>query len=311
MQKTGIDLESILQFTDRLPEVDGFLPVDDLIARFDALADSSAGRVIRSRAGTSRLGEPIHSYTVGDGPRTALIVGGVHPNEPIGSWTALWLAEAAAAKEEPVASLGYRWCIVPTIDPDGARLNESWFANPADRIGYGRGFYRPAPDGQAEWTFPTNYKNAYFDRVLPETLAFMRLIDDLRPDLLVSLHNGEMGVSTTTSPGTLPDSSVRCRRFPITSGCRWMSGNRSRRTCGRSLRRSSGWTPSVRLTTTTRTSASTRRVSSRDRPPATMPPVTGPCAWSRNCRTGSIPMPATPARRRRRTPTCCAAPPAT
>lgn len=193
MHNPGIDLGPILQLADRLPEVDGFLPIDDLIARFDALVRSSAGRVIKSRAGTSRLGEPIHAYTVGDGPRTALIVGGVHPNEPIGSWTALWLAEAAAAKDEPVASLGYRWCIVPTIDPDGARLNESWFDNPADRIGYGRGFYRPAPDSQAEWTFPTNYKNAYFDRVLPETLAFMRLIDDLRPELLVSLHNGELG----------------------------------------------------------------------------------------------------------------------
>jgi len=189
----GIDLGPILRFTGGLPQVDKFLPIDDLIARFDALVGSSDGKVTKSRAGTSRRGEPIYAYTVGDGPRTALVVGGVHPNEPIGSWTALWLAEAAAADQDPIAALGFRWCVVPTIDPDGARLNEGWFADPADRIGYGRAFYRPAPDSQAEWAFPTNYKNAYFDKVLPETLAFMRLIDDLRPDLLVSLHNGELG----------------------------------------------------------------------------------------------------------------------
>jgi len=188
-----VDLGAILRLTGGLPQVDRFLPIDDLIARFDALVGSSDGRVTRSRAGTSRLGEPIYAYTVGQGPRTALVVGGVHPNEPIGSWTALWLAEAAANDEDPIAALGFRWCVVPTIDPDGARLNEGWFADPADRIGYGRAFYRPAPDSQAEWTFPTDYKNAYFDKVLPETLAFMRLIDDLRPDLLVSLHNGELG----------------------------------------------------------------------------------------------------------------------
>jgi len=188
-----IDLGAILRFTGGLPRVDNFLPVDDLIGRFDALVESSAGKVIRSRAGTSRLGEPIYAYTVGDGPRTALVVGGVHPNEPIGSWTALWLAEAAAAGTDPIAGLGFRWCVVPTIDPDGARLNEGWFAEPADRIGYGRAFYRPAPNSQAEWTFPTDYKNVYFDRVLPETLAFLRLIDDLRPELQVSLHNGELG----------------------------------------------------------------------------------------------------------------------
>ena len=44
-----------------------------------------------------------------------------------------------------------------------------------------------------EWTFPLSYKRAYFDRVLPETQGLMRLIDEVRPDLLASLHNGEMG----------------------------------------------------------------------------------------------------------------------
>ncbi|MCU1526859.1 MAG: Peptidase, partial [Frondihabitans sp.] len=49
------------------------------------------------------------------------------------------------------------------------------------------------PNEQVEWTFPTDYKNAYFDEVMPETLALMRLLDATRPALYVALHNGEMG----------------------------------------------------------------------------------------------------------------------
>jgi hypothetical protein len=91
------------------------------------------------------------------------------------------------------AALDATWHIVPCIDPDGARLNEGWFANPTDRRHYARGFYRPAPDEQVEWTFPTSYRDAYFDQVMPETLALMRLLDDVKPALYTSLHNGEMG----------------------------------------------------------------------------------------------------------------------
>jgi hypothetical protein len=73
------------------------------------------------------------------------------------------------------------------------RLNEGWFDRPSDRLWYSTRFYRPAPDEQVEWTFPFSYKDAYFDRVMPETAALMRLIDEVKPALLVSLHNSELG----------------------------------------------------------------------------------------------------------------------
>ncbi|HZZ96836.1 MAG TPA: hypothetical protein VFE19_07475, partial [Jatrophihabitantaceae bacterium] len=79
------------------------------------------------------------------------------------------------------------------IDPDGTRLNEGWFAGTLSRPDYGREFYRPAPDEQVEWTFPLAYKELYFDRVLPETLVLMRLIDEVQPTFMCSLHNGEFG----------------------------------------------------------------------------------------------------------------------
>jgi hypothetical protein len=117
----------------------------------------------------------------------------VHPNEPIGFRTLQHLAAELVADPDLLARSGATWHLVPCIDPDGTRLNESWFADPSDRTAYSRRFYRPAPSEQVEWTFPFAYKDAYFDDVIPETQALMRVIDDVRPELMVSLHNAELG----------------------------------------------------------------------------------------------------------------------
>ena len=85
------------------------------------------------------------------------------------------------------------WNIIGCIDPDGTRLNEGWFDGPFTRVHYSAHFHRPAPAEQVEWSFPFQYKNAYFDQVLPETLALMRVIDELQPIIAVSLHNTEVG----------------------------------------------------------------------------------------------------------------------
>lgn len=73
------------------------------------------------------------------------------------------------------------------------RLNEGWFAAPGDPQTYFRNFYRPAGFDQVEWTFPFDYKRAYFDAMLPETQALQRAIDLARPDFYVPLHNAESG----------------------------------------------------------------------------------------------------------------------
>ena len=77
------------------------------------------------------------------------------------------------------------------------RLNEGWFRGPLTRTNFGRHFYRPAPSEQVEWTFPVAYKDLYFDRSLPETQALMRLIDELRPALLVPSTTASWEVRTT------------------------------------------------------------------------------------------------------------------
>lgn len=185
-------LERLLAHVGEFAALRTFPGVDAIGERADAIVRDHSDTVAKRRIGTSRLGEPLHEYVVGSGP-AVLVVGGVHPNEPIGFHTALQLLEDLAAGRGPAAGLAASWHIIPCIDPDGTRLNESWFDDPGDRVGYARGFYRPAPVEQVEWSFPLDHRTAYFDRSIPETLALMRVIDRSSPVMTVGLHNGELG----------------------------------------------------------------------------------------------------------------------
>lgn len=176
-----------------VPDLTVFATADELSSGLAEIAGGSQGRATVRRIGTSRMGAPIECLTVGDGPRDAVAFGLPHPNEPVGGLTALHLASRLAADEGLRRRLGHRWHIVACIDPDGLRLNEQWLKGPFTREHYLRHFYRPAGDEQVEWTFPVDHKRAYFDAVMPETLALMRVIDDVRPSLMGSLHNSETG----------------------------------------------------------------------------------------------------------------------
>lgn len=186
-------VEDILRRAGAAPAHTAFPTVDALTQQMETLRAAHPALISVQRIGTSRLGEPISLYTIGEGTRSALIVGGVHPNEPIGSLTILHLTEQLATDAPFRERLDTTWHIVPCADPDGMRLNEGWFADPSDRERYAREFYRPAPDEQVEWTFPFSYKKAYFDAMMPETQALARAIDATEPDLYVPLHNSEGG----------------------------------------------------------------------------------------------------------------------
>jgi hypothetical protein len=183
----------IVQLAAAVPEIEGFAGVDELAAQLEQLARDHPGRTELRRIGSSRLGEPLWSLTVHGGPRQVVVVAAVHPDEPVGGLTSVHLARLLAEDDGLREELGCTWHVVPCADPDGTRLNEPWFAAPMTLESYGRSFYRPAPDEQVEWSFPFSYKGHFFDRLLPETVALMRLIDETEPMLLCSLHNGEYG----------------------------------------------------------------------------------------------------------------------
>lgn len=196
--------DGLLSILDDIPDYQEFWTVDEMHASSRRLAAEFPDVVKVVPLGESRAGFPIEALQIGDGARTGIMVGLPHPNEPIGAMMLEFfsrrLAEDSALREQ----LGHTWFIVKSIDPDGTRLNEGWFKGPFTVTNYARHFYRPPSVEQIEWTFPVQYKTYSFDRPLPETRAWMTLIDAHPPDFMFSLHNSGFGGSYLYISNDLP-----------------------------------------------------------------------------------------------------------
>jgi zinc carboxypeptidase len=178
-----------------LPAIDGFPTVDEVHAWAIGLAEKRPERATIKELGTSRNGDLLYLLTISptQSRGSVLVIGGPHPNEPIGLASVMALGEQLATRPADLDGIGVTWHFVPCADPDGTRLNEGWFAAPGSREHYARHFYRPGPEEQVEWTFPFATDGFAVDSPLPETVALMRAIDQTRPDVLCSLHNAELG----------------------------------------------------------------------------------------------------------------------
>jgi hypothetical protein len=188
--------ESIMdlrQIAADIPNYQVFLTVDELNASSHRLAEAFPEIASLKVVGQTRRGDPIELLTITGGPLQAVVFGGPHPNEPIGTMTIEYLSRRLCEDEALRRELGYSWHFIKSIDADGMRLNEGWFKGPFTPTNYARHFFRPAPFDQVEWTFPVAYKNLTFDRPLPETRALMRVIDVVKPRFMYSLHNAGFG----------------------------------------------------------------------------------------------------------------------
>lgn len=185
-----MDIAQILRY---IPDYQVFYTVDELDQQTRLLAEKYPDVIRTEVIGTSRQGHPIQSMVLGRGPKNALCFACPHPNEPIGAMTMIAMAEIFGAHPEILEETGFTWRLIPCIDPDGTRLNEGWFKGPFSLGEYIKGFYRPPGNKQVEWTFPINIRGAKFDDPLPETRALMKLIDQLKPEFMFSLHNCAFG----------------------------------------------------------------------------------------------------------------------
>ncbi|MDR1704441.1 MAG: hypothetical protein LBS19_07110 [Clostridiales bacterium] len=182
--------ESILS---NIPDYEAFLTVDELNGALIRLGREYPDRVAVFEAGRSRKDRPIMCAKLGNGPKTALLYGCPHPNEPIGAMMCHYMARALAEDKAYLESLGFTLYIIPVSDVDGTVLNEGWFKGPFTIYNYARNYFRPDGEQQVEWTFPMKYKRYEFNAPIPETQALMRLIDEIKPDFIYSLHNGGFG----------------------------------------------------------------------------------------------------------------------
>ncbi|MFO7618649.1 MAG: hypothetical protein R6W91_03215 [Thermoplasmata archaeon] len=107
-----------------VPNYTRFLQVWEVDQQVERIGDLPG---VESRViGSSRMGEPITALEIGDGPRTAVIIGVPHSDEPLGSLGAIYFARWLATHPEE-EGVGWRWVIVPVLERDGMRLNEGWF----------------------------------------------------------------------------------------------------------------------------------------------------------------------------------------
>lgn len=181
------------QIAADVPDYDHFLTMDELSASSHQLVADYPQVASLRVVGQTRRGDPIELITIKGGDKQAFVVGGPHPNEPIGCMMVEYLTRRLCEDDALREELGYTWHFIKSIDSDGMRLNEGWFKGPFTPTNYARHFFRPAFFDQVEWTFPFDYKNLHFHKPLPETQALMRVIDEVKPTLLYSLHNAGFG----------------------------------------------------------------------------------------------------------------------
>ena len=143
--------------------------------------------------------------SLGSGSRHAIAIGMPHPNEPTGALAQLRMIQLLLADPDVVERLGLVWHLIPCADPDGAMLNQGWLRGPFDRRTYSTHLYRSPYEEQFEWTFHRSELEEPGLPATPESLAVMKVIDSLRPDLLVSMHNGEVGGMFSYVTGPTPD----------------------------------------------------------------------------------------------------------
>jgi len=203
--RDALDIEQLVaDALKAIPGIDSFLTVSELDASSARLAAAYPDRVKLVHVGESADGYPIKALIIGptkpgtalplpDGTKAALLFGCPHPNEPIGAMMLEHFSAQLAANPDLVDKLGYTWYMVKCIDPDGTRLNEGWFKGPFTITNYATHFYRPAGHQQVEWNFPIKYKTLDYDSPIPETRALMRMIEEIKPVFMFSLHNAGFG----------------------------------------------------------------------------------------------------------------------
>lgn len=178
---------------NRIPDYKVFLTVDEMDANSKKLAEEYPDVVTLFEMGRTRNNHPLYCLKIGNGSNNALMFGCPHPNEPIGAMLLEYFSRELAENKELREELDYTWYIVKSWDADGTRLNEKWFKGPFTLYNYARNFFRPAGHQQVDWTFPIDYKNLHFHDTIPETKAMMKLIDEIKPKFIYSLHNAGFG----------------------------------------------------------------------------------------------------------------------
>lgn len=178
---------------NNIPDYQTFFTLEELDERAFQTAKEHPELASVFRIGQTKEGREIYCLKIGSGGKNALMFGCPHPNEPIGTMMLEYFIEHLVKDEALRRELDYTWYIVKAWDADGLKKNERWLKGPYNIYNYSRYFFRPAGHQQVDWTFPVDYKELHFHDSIPETRAMMKLIDEIKPHFIYSLHNAGFG----------------------------------------------------------------------------------------------------------------------
>lgn len=124
---------------------------------------------------------PIEVHAFGSGPKTSLIMAGVHGDEQDGVDVVREVLSGLSSMPEAAID-GHRIVVMPCANPDGYAANTRQNANAVD-------LNRNFPDK----TFGTGAKSKKFNggRIAasePETKAILNVVAHFKPSLIISLH---------------------------------------------------------------------------------------------------------------------------
>jgi hypothetical protein len=170
------DIPSYSRFL-KVDEIDDFV---DLIIKIPGVNHQIIGETINN--------EPLSMLEIGNGKKTALIIGVPHSDEPLGSLVTTFFARWLATHPE-ANYFEWRWLIIPILERRGMRLNEGWLNMPESLAAIAKSNFREPTEDQYEWTFPIEYTDYNWSKSRPETLAVKKVLEKEKPDLLCNLHH--------------------------------------------------------------------------------------------------------------------------
>ena len=187
------------------------IPIESIL-----LADiSELHRPQGERIGESREGRVIEGYVLGTGPRTISLIGGCHADEPVGPAMLQRLVRFLSSQDLDHRLLdGYRWRVVPHVNPDGALRNAGWSESvlqTVDHVGatdtsydpvlYVQNVVRELPGDDIEFGFPRDSEDR---EARPENFAVASFLSAEGP---VHLHASFHGMGFAPGPWFLIESS--------------------------------------------------------------------------------------------------------
>lgn len=142
----------------------------------------------RSVIGQSVEGKPIEMIRFGDGPSPVLIIAAIHGDEPTSRYVASQLLEQMSGAAR--ANLA----IIPCANPDGLEADRRTNAHGVD-------LNRNFPAANWKHTHPGNNFGGSAPVSEPESAALARIIDTLKPRLIISIHSMDHPCNNYDGPG--------------------------------------------------------------------------------------------------------------